>query len=123
MATSNICRGISLRSRSTSALPRSYANSRWTISERASNGSPPAAVLVQLHDRADELLRDDDRRLDVGLLDLLEGVREIGRRVHLVPLGLVQPAHAVGDVRRRDEQVEVELALQALAHDLHVQQA
>ena len=29
----------------------------------------------------------------------------------------------VGDVRRGDEQVEVELALEPLAHDLHVQQA
>ena len=32
-------------------------------------------------------------------------------------------AHPVGDVRRGHEQVEVELALEPLAHDLHVQQA
>ena len=32
-------------------------------------------------------------------------------------------ADAVGDVRRGHEQVEVELALEPLAHDLHVQQA
>ena len=32
-------------------------------------------------------------------------------------------SHAVGDVRRGHEQVEVELALEPLAHDLHVQQA
>ena len=31
--------------------------------------------------------------------------------------------HAIRDVRRGDEQVEVELALEPLAHDLHVQQA
>ena len=31
--------------------------------------------------------------------------------------------HAVGDVRRGDEEVEVELALEPLADDLHVQQA
>ena len=31
--------------------------------------------------------------------------------------------HPVGDVRRGHEQVEVELALEPLAHDLHVQQA
>ena len=37
------------------------------------------------------------------------------------PPGRVQDA--VGDVRRGDEQVEVELALEPLAHDLHVQQA
>ena len=36
------------------------------------------------------------------------------------PLGVVD---AVGDVRRGDEQVEVELALEPLADDLHVQQA
>ena len=36
---------------------------------------------------------------------------------------VVLRAHAVGDVRRGDEQVEVELALEPLAHDLHVQQA
>ena len=35
----------------------------------------------------------------------------------------LQRVHLVGDVRRRDEQVEVELALEPLAHDLHVQQA
>ena len=31
--------------------------------------------------------------------------------------------HPIGDVGRGDEQVEVELALEALAHDLHVQEA
>ena len=80
-----------------------------------------AAVVVQLHHGADELLRDDDRRLDVRLLDLLERVGQVGRRVHLDPLAVHRP-HAVGDVRRGDDQVEVELALEPLAHDLHVQQ-
>src|SRR6187200_2764477 len=41
MGTSNICRGISSRSRSTSSLPRSYAASRWAISDSASTCSPP----------------------------------------------------------------------------------
>ena len=39
-----------------------------------------------------------------------------------IHFGLVQAAHAVGDVRRGHEQVEVELALEPLADDLHVQQ-
>ena len=81
-----------------------------------------ATVVVQLHHGADELLRDDDRGLDVRLLDLVEGVGQVGGRVHLDPLA-VHRLHAVGDVRRGHEQVEVELALEPLAHDLHVQQA
>ena len=42
--------------------------------------------------------------------------------MHLAPLA-VSLEHAVGDVRRGHDQVEVELALEPLAHDLHVQQA
>ncbi len=80
-----------------------------------------ATVVVQLHHLADVLLGDDDRRLDVGLLDIVELVRHVGRAVHLAPLA-VSLEDAVGDVRSRDEQVEVELALEPLAHDLHVQQ-
>ena len=82
----------------------------------------PAPLVVQLHHRADELLRDDDRRADVRLLDDLELARHLGRVVHLHPLADAR-LDAVGDVRRGDEQVEVELALEPLAHDLHVQQA
>ena len=82
---------------------------------------PAATVVVQLHHGADELLRDDDRRLDVRLLDLLERVGQVGRRVHLDPVAVHRP-HAVRDVRRGHEQVEVELALEPLADDLHVQQ-
>ena len=79
------------------------------------------ALVVQLHHRADVLLRDDRRRADVRLLDALELPRHVGRVVHLELLpGLREDA--VGDVRRGHEQVEVELALEALAHDLHVQQ-
>ena len=81
----------------------------------------PAPLVVQLHDRADVLLRDDRGRADVRLLDLLDLAREVGRVVHLDLLaGLRQ--HAVGDVRRGHEQVEVELALEPLAHDLHVEE-
>ena len=48
--------------------------------------------------------------------------RELGRVVHLEPFA-VALEHPVRDVRRRHEQVEVELALEPLADDLHVQQA
>ena len=82
----------------------------------------PAAVVVQLHHRPDVLLRNDDRGSDVGLLDRLELARHLGRVVHLDDLAR-RRLHLVGDVRRGHEQVEVELALQALAHDLHVQEA
>ena len=47
---------------------------------------------------------------------------QVGGRVHLDPLVVVERADAVRDVRRGDEQVEVELALEPLADDLHVQQ-
>ena len=71
---------------------------------------------------ADELLRHDDRRLDVRLLDLLDLARHLGRVVHLDPLAHAR-LHAVRDGGRRHEQVEIELALEPLAHDLHVQEA
>ena len=41
--------------------------------------------------------------------------------MHLAPLA-VALEHAVGDVRRGHDQIEVELALEPLADDLHVQQ-
>ena len=40
--------------------------------------------------------------------------------MHLAPLA-VALEHPVGDVRCGDDQVEVELALEPLAHDLHVE--
>src|SRR5579884_3896797 len=83
--------------------------------------APP--VVAELHDGADVLLRDDDRRLHVRLLDLLDLRRHLRRVVHLGPLVRARLLHAIRDVRRGDEQVEVELPLEALAHDLHVEQA
>ncbi len=50
----------------------------------------------------------------------LDLTRQLGRVVHLELLpGLRE--HSVGDVRRGHEQIEIELALEPLAHDLHVQ--
>ena len=82
----------------------------------------PAALVRELHDRADVVLGDDHRRLHVRLLDLLELARHLRRVVHLDLLTCAR-RRAVGDVRRGDEEVEVELALEALADDLHVQEA
>ena len=80
-----------------------------------------ASLVRELHDRADVVLRDDDRRLHVRLLDALELARHLRRVVHLDHLAGPR-RRAVGDVRRGDEQVEVELALEPLADDLHVQE-
>ena len=82
-----------------------------------------AALVAELHHGADVLLRDDHRGLDVRLLDRLDLVRHVGGVVHLDPLAARARLDAVGDGRGGDDQVEVELALQPLAHDLHVQQA
>ena len=81
-----------------------------------------AALVRELHDRSDVVLGDDHGRLHVRLLDLLELARHLGRVVHLDLLARPR-GRAVGDVRRRDEEVEVELPLEALADDLHVQEA
>ena len=81
-----------------------------------------AALVRELHHRADVVLRHDHGRLHVRLLDPLELARHLGRVVHLDLLAGPR-GRAVGDVRRRDQEVEVELALEALAHDLHVQEA
>ena len=81
-----------------------------------------AALVVQLHDGADVLLGHDRRRPDVRLLDGLD--LAAASRPGCAPRPPRLPSeHAVGDVRRRHEQVEVELALEPLAHDLHVQEA
>ena len=66
----------------------------------------------------------DDRGADVGLFDRLDRARvgQLGRAVDLDLLAVGQVDH-VAHVRRRRQQVEVVLALQPLAHDLHVEQA
>ena len=81
-----------------------------------------APLVAELHHRADVVLRHDHRRRDVRLLDALELARHVGGVVHLDHLA-VAALDAVGDVRCRHDQIEVELALEPLADDLHVQQA
>src|SRR4029079_18684793 len=82
----------------------------------------PSALVVELHDGADVLLRDDRRRADIRLLDALELARHVGRAVHLDLLPALRE-HPVRHVRGSHQQVEVELALEALPDDLHVQEA
>ncbi len=83
-----------------------------------------AALLAELHDRADELFGRDDRRLDERLADLLDRARvgHVGGVVHLQLLAVGQ-RHVELDRGHRREQLEVVLALESLAHDVHVQQA
>ena len=82
-----------------------------------------AALLAELHDRADVLARGDDRGPDEGLADLRDraGVGHVGGVVHLQLLA-VGERHVELDGGHRRHQLEVVLALQALAHDVHVQQ-
>ena len=83
---------------------------------------PPA--LAQLHHRARVLARRDDGGLEHGLVDVVDaaGVGQLGRVVH-VELGAVGQEGPVGHAGRGGDEREVELALEALAHDLHVEQA
>ena len=83
-----------------------------------------AARRGQLHDRAHVIGRDEDLRLEVGLLDALDlaGIGHLLGRVqrdHLAALAV----HVVFHAWRRCQKVEAELALEALLDDLHVQQA
>src|SRR4029079_15922938 len=82
-----------------------------------------AALLGELHHLADVLLRRQDRGLDVGLADLGDPGRvgHVARRVDLELLA-VRERDLEADRRHRRQQVEVVLALEALAHDVHVQQ-
>jgi len=83
-----------------------------------------AALLAELHHRADLVLRAQDGGADVGLADLGDP-RRVGH-VRRVVDGDDRP---VGerelelDGRHRRHELEVVLALEALAHDVHVQQA
>ena len=83
-----------------------------------------AALLTERHDVADELVRRDDRYLDERLERLGDGSR-VGVVVWVIDeyrsaVGLFDLVNDRGE--RRDE-IEVELALQPLLNDLHVQHA
>ena len=79
--------------------------------------------LAQLHDGARELGGRQDGRIDDGLAHL--GNLSFGELARVVDahLGAILRHDAVDDVRSGRNEVEVELALQALADDLQVEQA
>src|SRR6266404_5518134 len=83
-----------------------------------------APLLTQLHDGADVLGGCHDPRLDVRLLDVVDrrAVRHQARILHQLH-GAVRPVDVVLHVRHRADQIEVELPLESLPHDLHVEQA
>ena len=84
-----------------------------------------AAVLdSKLHDGTRILRRADDLCLKVGLFDTLDarGLGQILRAADIDHLA-VSLVHVVVDRRARGDQVQIELALQTLLDDLHVQEA
>ena len=85
----------------------------------------PAPVRGQLHERADVLARRHDAELDPRLLDGLDvgGVRQQGRVVDDDHAAAMHQVDVVLDGRRGGDEVEVELALEALLDDLHVEEA
>jgi hypothetical protein len=79
--------------------------------------------LAQLEDRAEVLGRGDDGGEDHRLLDVVvgAGLWHLARVVD--DDRLVAADHVELDVRRRRDQLEIELALETLLHDVHMEQA
>ena len=77
----------------------------------------------KLHDRARELRRADDLRLEVGFLDVINAgdVREVlgAADAHHLAVSLV---HVIVDRGARRDEVEVELSLETLLDDLHMEE-
>ena len=83
-----------------------------------------ALLRAELQDRAHGIVGGDDHGGDHGLFDLgdLAGRRKFGGIVHFEHFAR-RGGDAVAHAGRGGDQVDAELALQALLHDLHVQQA
>ena len=83
-----------------------------------------ALALAQLEDAADVVGRRQDRRRDDRLLDLPDaaGFRQFGGAVDFLHHA-VGRGHAVQDAGRGRDQVLIELALEPLLDDFHVEQA
>ena len=86
-------------------------------------GHVATSGLAEIHQRARVVLRGDNADPEVGLLDVVDRLwhRQVGRVVDQFDL-TVGAVHAVLDAGRGGDQRQVELALQALLDDLHVQQ-
>ena len=85
-----------------------------------------APVLAERDDRADVLVRHVDRELHERLLDALDVLTIGGSFAGLSTMTISPPSpglvDVVDDARRGRDEVEVELALEALLDDLHVEQ-
>ncbi len=83
-----------------------------------------ALLFEQLQDAAQKILARDHGGVDDGLFDLLDvgGIRELGRVVDLDDL-VTRGGDAVAHAGRGGDQIDVELALQALLHDFQMQQS
>ena len=83
-----------------------------------------AFLVAQRHDRADIVLRHHQADLDDGLLHLLQAalVGHFGRVFHVDDFAIALD-HLVNHAGGGGDEVLVKLALQALLHDFHVQQA
>ena len=83
-----------------------------------------ALVLRDLHDGTDEIVRHNDRGLDVRLLDVLDlRLRRQFGRVADLDHRTVRLVDVIDDGRCRRDELEVVLALEALLDDIHVQEA
>ena len=84
----------------------------------------PAPLRAERHDRPDVLGRHHDARFHVRLFDVIDDRRGRHQRgildQHQLAVGL---EYAILDARHRRDETQVELALQPLLHDFHVQQA
>ena len=84
------------------------------------------AALAQAkgHDVADIVCAGDNRGADIGLLDTvyLGGIGHSGGIVHLAQ-GAVLVKDVIAHVGHRGDDVHIELAVQTLLHNLHVEQA
>ncbi len=90
------------------------------VMEAAERAAP---LVTQLLDAADVLRRAHDPKPHVRLLDPLDlALRRHARRVLHLRRRPVPQVHPIVHVGHRAHQIEVELPLQALPHDLHVQQ-
>ncbi len=83
-----------------------------------------ALLFEQGEDAAEVVVRREDGRLDDRLFDLgdADGVGHLRGRIDLDHLA-VGRRHAVAHAGRGRDEVEIELALKPLLHDLHVEEA
>src|SRR5581483_9928893 len=83
-----------------------------------------ALFFQQRQDSAQVFFRSEDRRADGGLFNLRQPARlgHLCRRINFRDLA-VSGSYFIAHAGRRGDQIEIELALQTLLHNLHVQQS